>query len=117
MDKNKLQELHAIEYRIPKTCLLCKHGDFPQNAWGTCRIQTYAHQKHTGDARQLSIHMAGSCSKCSAASDIDQMLGAYREFLETVPAGVKTLWETLASDHAPSCTCEVCSVYWSHLRP
>lgn len=82
MDKNKLTELRRINYTIPKTCGLCKHGVFVgMNEWGGCAIQTYDHLKHTEARRQLSIFKGGSCSLFEEADRVSDVLGAYHEFL------------------------------------
>jgi hypothetical protein len=83
MDKNKLTELRAINYRIPKTCGLCKHGVFVGvNEWGGCAIRQYDHLKHTGPPRQLSIYKGGSCEdKFVLDERRADAIGAYREFI------------------------------------
>lgn len=81
MDANKLQVLQDLPYTIPKTCGLCLHGEFPQNDWGTCQVTQYEHQKHTGDARQLSILRFGSCPKFEADDQKVLLLGLFQEFL------------------------------------
>jgi hypothetical protein len=83
MDKNKLAELRRIDYRIPKTCGLCKHGVFVGiNEWGGCAIQTYDHLKHSESKRQLSIFKGGSCTLFEEATQAANVLGAYYEFLK-----------------------------------
>jgi hypothetical protein len=79
VDENKLRILRKVGYRFPPTCGRCKHGIFPQNQWGTCGIHKYEHQKHTGPARALSIHMLGSCPQFESQG---VSLGAYQEFLQ-----------------------------------
>lgn len=79
MDKNKLQVLRELPFKIHKVCGLCKHGVFKQD-WGMCSNSTYSHLKHTGPERQLSIHRFGSCPKFEESSSVDG-LGAYKEFL------------------------------------
>lgn len=81
MDQNKLKVLQEIEYKIPSVCSLCFHGDFPQNDFGTCKINTYAHLKHTGDVRNLSIHKLGSCAMFTENSKEVAKLGTYGQFL------------------------------------
>ena len=65
MDANKTQELRRVGYQIVPTCGMCQHGqDFSFGLpFGTCAIQTYQHQKHTGPVRQLSVHRSGWCPK------------------------------------------------------
>ena len=79
MDENKLKVLQGVGYKVNPCCGLCKHGWFPQNDWGTCEIHKYAHLKHTGVSRQLSIHKYGSCPKFEAKGL--STLGAFGEFL------------------------------------
>jgi hypothetical protein len=70
MDPNKLKTLKDIGYKIHPCCRLCEHSKFasgstltsPSN-WGTCKTQTYDHQKHTESKRQLSINVLGGCGK------------------------------------------------------
>lgn len=85
MDKNKLKVLREIDYVIPKQCQLCEHGTFPSagSPFGTCNIQTYEHLKHTGEPRQLSIYVGGSCSKWVPDEDaIFDGLGDWAEFVD-----------------------------------
>jgi len=80
MDPNKLKVLQEVSYRINPCCGLCKHGWFPQNDWGTCEIQKYEHQKHSGPPRQLSIHKYGRCPKFKAKQNTN--LGLFQEFFD-----------------------------------
>jgi hypothetical protein len=83
MDKNKLTELRSIDYKIPRTCGLCKHGVFVGvNDWGGCAIRTYDHLKHTGPPRQLSIYVGGSCSLFEEDARVANILGTFYEFLK-----------------------------------
>ena len=79
MDENKLEILKRIGYKVNKTCGFCIHGTFWDSEWGTCKIHTYNHLKHTAKTRQLSITIFGSCSKHEI--DPDNMLGRFDEFL------------------------------------
>jgi len=85
MDANKLAELKQLAYTIPQTCGLCRHGQFPNDDWGTCEIHTYAHQKHTAAQRHLSIYKGGTCAKFEANYDTVLALGAFAEFIEGAP--------------------------------
>ena len=60
-------------------CGLCQHAWFPKDDWGTCTIQTYEHEKHTGPARQLSIHKYGTCKLFRLRVNVN-FLGAFQEF-------------------------------------
>jgi hypothetical protein len=80
LDANKRKKLKVIGYTIPPTCGTCTSGVFPQNEWGTCATYQYDHQKHTGDARQLSIHKTGSCSSYNPDSVQLVKLGTFNEF-------------------------------------
>lgn len=82
MDRNKLKVLQDIGYSIKKVCGNCLHGLFPQNDWGTCAVTTYDHEKHTGPARQLSIHRTGHCSKHVFDTSRGHQLGAFQPLIE-----------------------------------
>lgn len=82
MDANKLKVLRDLDYKVQKTCGLCAHGVFPNNDWGTCQKHEYQHEKHTGDARKLSIVRYGSCAEFEQYDQSGATLGAYQEFLE-----------------------------------
>lgn len=81
MDANKLQVLRDLPYTIKPVCGLCEHGVFPNNEWGTCQVQQYDHQKHTGPARQLSIVKYGSCPKFKADPVKTAPLALFQEFM------------------------------------
>ena len=61
MDAAKLETLQQLGYRVLSTCGRCKFATFKGYEWGTCSKHTYEHKKHTGPARQLSIHRSGCC--------------------------------------------------------
>lgn len=61
MDSNKLEKLKQIQYRIKDCCGICIYSNISLDGWGTCDQFRYKHVKHTGEERQLSIHMFGSC--------------------------------------------------------
>jgi hypothetical protein len=82
MDGNKLVVLRDLGYSIQPTCSFCKHARFPSlTAWGTCIQVSYDHLKHTGPARELSIHRSGTCSMFEKNESQVRMLGAFAEFL------------------------------------
>lgn len=82
MDANKLTVLKEIGYTVHRTCGSCIHAKFSRGAqWSTCEIYTYQHQKHTGEARQLSIHVSGECQSWENESFGDSLEGFY-ELLE-----------------------------------
>ena len=82
MDLNKVRELKDIGFKIVPTCGLCKHSAIgPMVSFGTCSIQTYQHLKHTGPARQLSIHRSGWCPEFTIAPRALPDLGAFMEFM------------------------------------
>lgn len=63
MDANKRKTLIAVGYEIGAVCGRCIHADIqPKSDWGTCKIMTYRHKKHTEEIRQLSIYRYGSCN-------------------------------------------------------
>ncbi len=81
-DESKFAALQAAGYRIPGTCLLCKHSNFaPTQQWGTCNRHLYGHGKHTGAPRGCSIVSAGSCPDFVVCSEKTLGLGAHSEFL------------------------------------
>lgn len=82
MDANKKAELLKLGYRIPGACGLCSHGNFPTatSQWGTCKINLYTHQKHTGEQRELSINRFGRCNKFLPSVVQYQQLEGFAEF-------------------------------------
>lgn len=79
MDKNKLDKLHDINYKIHKSCGLCQHANFKShNNYGTCNLHNYKHLKHTGKERELSINKFGGCSSFKLCVD----LTTWTEFLK-----------------------------------
>lgn len=69
MDKNKLQVLNHIEYRIMRVCASCVHGDFnDRSSFGYCDEWTYEHEKH-GETRFLSVHVHGHCRMWKGRQD------------------------------------------------
>ena len=81
MDANKLNKLQEIDYKINKVCGLCRHGNFPNNEWGTCNLYTYNHRKHSKAARALSIHKFGSCKHFDLNEFNAAELGTYKGFI------------------------------------
>lgn len=86
MDKNKLKVLREIGYTFPKTCGLCRHGEFRDYhgnlpLWGTCAIQKYKHEKHTGEDRRLSVHLLGGCEAFKPVANAEESLEGFAEFL------------------------------------
>lgn len=86
MDKTKLKVLREVGYTFPKTCGMCAAGQFEGYRgmwplWGTCGRQTYEHEKHTGEKRQLSIHLLGSCASFEAVSNAADALQGFGEFV------------------------------------
>ncbi len=76
MDANKLKKLHVINYNIG-TCGMCKHSLFPRCAnaargyelsvaYGSCKLHTYDHLKHSDNPRQLSVYRHGRCDDFQA---------------------------------------------------
>ena len=78
MDANKAEKLRSIGYSISPACCDCNHSQFNNSSWGTCKIQTYQHLKHTDTARQLSIYIAGYCDKFEAKKSLDQTWEEFR---------------------------------------
>jgi hypothetical protein len=83
MDKNKLEKLRDLKYIIPATCGRCVFGKFvPGSPWGGCQKHQYTHLKHTGDPRQLSIHVGGRCDDIQIDPARTGDLAAFQEFLK-----------------------------------
>lgn len=85
VDHNKRYKLYEVGYVVRDTCGRCRHGNFPSSAdvWGTCKQQTYQHQKHTDAQRHLSIHQSGWC-RSFERSEIEN-LGGFTELREDLP--------------------------------
>ena len=81
-DEAKFAVLRSLPYRIPVTCGLCVHASLGAGGWGTCGRHSYAHLKHTGAPRQVSIHAAGTCPDAHLSDAARASLGAHREFLD-----------------------------------
>jgi hypothetical protein len=47
-DKNKVKVFQETGMKIFKSCILCRHGEIPGNAWGYCKNQShfFTHAKH-----------------------------------------------------------------------
>lgn len=89
MDANKLKILNEIGYEVRQTCANCVHSFFPseKSNWGTCSMNQYQHEKHTGDARDVSIHKSGKCAVVGpggyrASPAAIGMLGLFAELVE-----------------------------------
>lgn len=87
MDKTKLAVLRDINYAFPQTCGMCRFGAFTGFAngqprlWGTCSFHQYKHETHTGEPRQLSIHLFGGCDAFQVRLDMEPSLHGFSEFL------------------------------------
>lgn len=82
MDANKLVVLKQIGYKVHRTCGSCVNARFGRGqVWSTCDIHTYQHEKHTGEPRHLSIHVAGECPSWESGTFGDSLEGFY-ELLE-----------------------------------
>lgn len=80
MDKNKLQVLRDVGYKIQPVCGLCKHGQFNfSNLFGACTIRTYKHLKHSAVAKDLSISRYGTCPEFEYNEQYDVMLHGFRQ--------------------------------------
>ena len=83
MDKNKTAELLDIGYVVKRCCGNCDNADlYPGRLWGTCRVHSYAHLKHVGPERQLSINCWGYCDKYTPFDELTMQLGGFADFLE-----------------------------------
>lgn len=81
-DASKFAELRRMGYEIPPTCRFCEAADIDPkgDGWGTCLLHEYTHEKHTGSARQVSIHESGSCPDFVHDRSKSAKLGAHLEF-------------------------------------
>ena len=83
MDDNKLNKLRDIRYTMRQCCGTCKHRHFEFRAeWGTCNLFTYEHKKHTGEPRNLSIHMYGTCYEYEMENLHEEITKHCKEFYE-----------------------------------
>lgn len=81
MDANKAARLRQIGYQIT-ACGTCAHSDIdPPSEWGTCRLFTYQHEKHTGPERPLSINRHGTCPAFKPRDSARGVLHGFEEFL------------------------------------
>jgi hypothetical protein len=82
-DINKFEALRDAGYKIPVTCGLCNHGNFPSaiSLWGTCQIIKCNHLKHTGAAREASIVRCGTCKDASLDYNLVRQFGDHEEFV------------------------------------
>jgi hypothetical protein len=85
-DSNKFQALRNANYRIPVNCGLCINGRIGVGClWGTCDLHDYDHQKHTGPARGVSIHIFGTCPYAKMDPVKEKAFAAHQEFLTRQP--------------------------------
>lgn len=91
-DENKFAKLREIEYTVPVTCGLCKHGKFSGGSgpvrpqpWGECDRHRYKHlrQDNPEGGRGVSIHVSGTCGSSKLDVDRSYALGAHAQFLIT----------------------------------
>jgi hypothetical protein len=79
MDENKRKVLQRLGYVIRPSCGLCQKSDIgPGSDWGTCKLHTYSHLKHSESNRQLSVNRYGSCPEFEINFAVD--LGGFGEF-------------------------------------
>lgn len=71
MDENKLDKLLQIGYILQPVCYNCKHSNL-NGMWGTCKLHTYQHKKHTKSLRQLSINQFGCCNNFEIKEDLKE---------------------------------------------
>lgn len=83
MDANKLLKLREIGYKILPTCDTCDWAEFREGSdFGACMFHSYKHAKHTDETMDLSIHRSGSCDMYEAPVILENVLGAWAEFLD-----------------------------------
>ena len=83
MDANKLKKLREIDYKINPTCGTCVHSYITcETDWGTCKLHSYSHAKHTVKGRSLSIHRSGSCEDFEISSEKEHNMSHFQEFIK-----------------------------------
>jgi hypothetical protein len=83
MDANKREKLVQIGYKVRRTCGNCQHGAIPTGkTWGTCKVESYEHKKHSDTTRELSIHGFGHCDQHEYKDGTWLDLGRFAEFAE-----------------------------------
>lgn len=84
MDKNKLQKLIEVGYRIAPSCGMCVYARIdPGKDWGECRYHGYRHLKHlTVGENCMSIHRAGSCRSFVGRTLVAEELHGFAVFRE-----------------------------------
>lgn len=83
MDENKLKELKRVGYEIHKCCGLCENfACLGLSDFGTCKVITYQHLKHSDAKRQLSVNRYGSCKDgFKLSQDGMRILGVWDQFI------------------------------------
>lgn len=84
MDATKLKVLNEVGYRIQESCGLCRHFDAKHgSAFGVCTRYGYVHEKHTGPARNLSVHVNGCCADGFTPDEVTSVrLGGFADLME-----------------------------------
>ena len=76
--------MHSIGFKIQSGCGMCAHGKFSYgSSWGTCKVFSYEHLKHSKSSRELSVHSHGICKDeftWNSASVL--LIGKYEEFMD-----------------------------------
>ncbi len=84
MDHNKYLKLLEIGYEIRPVCSTCVHGRF-ENAYeifGTCKLHSYQHLKHSQSERELSVFRAGCCQNHEPNPGTEAALHGFKEFVK-----------------------------------
>jgi hypothetical protein len=82
MDANKEKKFQELDYRIQRSCQLCKFASFRQQSnWGKCSKHTYDHLKHSDSNRHLSIYRSGVCPDFEAGVEVDIIPDAYKQLM------------------------------------
>jgi len=87
LDKNKLQKLRKIKYKICGCCGNCSSGKFTNmSLWGVCLKNFYLHMKHAGGSkgsnRNLSINYFGYCPDHEFKENFKLDLQLFKEFTQ-----------------------------------
>ena len=83
-DENKLQALDDAHFKVKRTCLRCAHFSQGAGLWGTCRLISYEHTKHTtvDNPRQASVPVDGWCPRHETWLEAESLLQGHRRFVE-----------------------------------
>ncbi len=84
MDENKRLKLVEIGYEIRPTCITCVHGRFDNvfEIFGTCKLHSYEHLKHSAKKRELSVFKSGCCTEHEMNPGTEATMHGFKEFVK-----------------------------------